>query len=150
MHRKTAKGMVVTGDDPISVEVFDLGEWGRDSNGTRAVRLISHEPLNAKAAAEAITVATKFVEEFKAQLLVTPGGFGEAVPEFHGRGIETLMEAVLDYVAHLLQIIPVKRHFDIVLGVDGQGGYVQDAYFISRKAQLVQECKRVGRFYLYE
>ena len=147
MHRKTAKGMVITGDDPISVEVFDLGEWGRDSNGTRVVRLISHEPLNAKATAEAITAATKFVEEFKAQLLVTPGGFSEAVPEFHGREIETFTEAVQGYVAHLLQFIPAKRHFDIVLGVDGQGGCVQDAYFISREAQLVQECKRAWKSY---
>jgi len=150
MYRKTAKGMVVTGNDPVSVEVFDLGEWGRTSNGTRVVRLISPEPLNAKAAAEAITAATKFVEEFKAQLLVTPGGFGKAVPEFRGREIETFTEAVQGYVAHLLQFIPAKRRFDIILGVDGvvgQRGYVQDAYFIPREAQLVQECKRAWKSY---
>lgn len=147
IHRKTAKGMVVTGDDDISVEVFDLGEWGGRVNGTRVVRLISHEPLNAKVAAEAITAATKFVEKFKAQLLVTPGGFGEAGPEFHGREIETFTEAVQGYVAHLLQFIPAKRHFDIVLGVDSQCGYVQDVYFISREAHLVQECQRAWKSY---
>ena len=148
MHRKTGKGTAIVGDAPTSVEVFDLGEWGRGSNGVRVVRLISHEPLlNAKAAAEAIMAATKFAEEFKAQLLVTPGGFGEAVPEFHGSEIETFTEAVQGYIGRLLQFIPVERHFDIILGVDSQGGYVQDAYFISREARSIKECKRAWKSY---
>ncbi len=147
MHRKTGKRAAIAGDDPISVEVFDLGEWGRGSNGIRVVRLISCEPLNAKAAAEAITAATKFVEEFEAQLLLTPAGFGKAVPEFHGSEIETFTEAVQGYVADLLQFIPAERHFDIILGVDGQGGYVQDAHFVSKEARSIQECKRAWKSY---
>lgn len=144
---KTGKGTAITGGGPTSVEVFHLGEWGRGSNGICIVRLISHEPLNAKAAAEAITAATKFAEEFKAQLLVTPGGFGEAVPDFHGSEIETFTEAVQGYVTDLLRLIPAKRDFDIILGVDGQGGRVQEAYFVSKEARSIQECERAWKSY---
>lgn len=144
---KTVKRTAIASDDPASVEVFDLGEWGKGSDGIRVVRLISHEPLYVKEAAEAITAAIKFAEEFKAQLLITPGGFGEAVPEFHDSERETFTEAVQGYVANLLHLIPAERHFDIILGVDSQDGYVQDAYFVSREARSIKECKRAWKSY---
>ncbi|MQY55631.1 MAG: hypothetical protein GH152_00145 [Dehalococcoidia bacterium] len=147
MHRKRGKGTTSTFEDATSVEVVDLGEWGWNDDAMRMVRLISHKPLNPREAAQAIVKASPFVKEFKAQLLVTPGGFGEAFPKFRGSEIETLDEAVQCYVAEFLQFIACNRNFDIILGVDSQGGYIQDAYFLPGAACSIQECKRAWKSY---
>jgi len=132
-----------------SIQLIRLREWGNRKQGMRIVRLISNNPLTARLASETITTATSDIEKFRAQLLITAGGFGYATIEPRSSEAEAL-KAVQDYVTHVLQHIPRNRKFDIILGVDcgpDWKGQLQDAYLIPNTASSIGECTRAYKAY---
>lgn len=144
IRRKLIGGTTAVRGGGDSLGLLPLeGECGRADKGIRIVRLISHAPLNARSAAQAIVKASKYVKEFDAQLLVTPAGFGEAVIEPSG----TAEQAVQRYVYQFLGSVQSTCDFGIILGVDSQGGLVQDAYFLPCAPCSFDECKRVWKSY---
>jgi hypothetical protein len=128
-----------------SVRVIPLGETGSGACDVHAVRLVSNESLTASAAAQAIELAAPFAEEFQAEFLVTPGGFGVSHPT--ERSCMASERSVVGFVSDFLERIPDHRAFDIVLGIDDAEGQVQDAYFIGGSAARYSDCQRAWKSY---
>lgn len=146
MHREKI-GKPITANDTDLVQLIPLGKWGSDVRcSMNVVRLISCESLNPQAAAKAVESAIKFVGEFKAHLLITPGGFGAAERKFP-YGQREANKAVVGFVNEFLQLIPANRSFDVILGVDECSGWLQNSYFIPKDASLVSQCQQAWKSY---
>lgn len=135
-----------------SIKPSCIGEFGDPKRGIRIVRLIANYSLSPQLAAQSVEAAVPYIEDFHAQLLITPGAFGLAeLPGTYKQNSEKgTHEAVQEYVTDFLQLIPSERNFDIILGVDGGKdgeGWLQDAYFIPSIATTIEDCQRVWKSY---
>lgn len=154
--RIEAKAKHTTAKDVTFVQLVPLGKVG--SCDMRIVRLISRERLDATEAAKAVSKAVKFAKQFNADLLVTPGGFGVAKCQrpYHEK---EAIKASEGFISKFLQLVPVSRSFDMIIGVDVIGvddngvavnedyGLLQDSYFIPKSASAVSQCARAWKSY---
>lgn len=52
-----------------------------------------------------------------------------------------------EFMAEFMRIIPAKRAFGIILGIDTEDGKLQDAYFIPQNNHSTTECIRAWKSY---
>lgn len=124
-----------------------LGQSGNDGIGVRVVRLISRQSLAARAASVAVRESARFAREFRAQLVITAGGFGVTGSPYPSEGEKQGREAIERFVREVLQLIPARRSFAIILGVDTRHGELQEAWFIPASAQGLAHCVRAWKSY---
>jgi hypothetical protein len=127
------------------IEILEIGTCRADAPGMRSIRLISSSSLSPSQTAEALKLAMPFAVRFKADLIVTPGGFG--ISDLQSQSPSSDECTIDEFISTILEQTINSRKTPVVLGIDSHDGSLQDAYFIPRTARERSDCVRAWKAY---